>query len=201
MSKTQQLLEIAHENTVIRAKDVEALGIHRQYLKRLCELGLLIHSGRGIYTCPSADITSYHSLVEVTQRVERGVICLLSALNFYQITTEAPFEVWLAISRSSRPPQDKLLPMRIVYMSEETLIEGVEINELQGVKVKVFSLAKTIVDCFKYRQKIGLDIALNALKESWIQKRIQIDEIWYYAKICRVKTVIRPYLESLVNYC
>ena len=200
MSKTQQLLEIAREKSVIRAKDVEALGIHRQYLKRLCEQGLLIHSGRGIYSCPSAEITSHHSLVEVAQRVPKGVICLLSALNFYQITTEAPFEVWLAVATSSRPPQDKLLPMRIVYMSGLTLIEGVEIYELQGVRVKVFSLAKTVVDCFKYRSKIGLDVALNALKEAWIQQRLQIDELWYYAKICRVKTVISPYLESLVNY-
>lgn len=199
MSKTEQLLKIASEKSVIRAKDVEVLGIHRQYLKRLCEQGLLIHSGRGIYTCSSADITSYHSLVEVTQRVPSGVICLLSALNFYQITTSAPFEVWLAISNSSRTPKDELLPMRIVYMSEETLTQGVEIYHIQGIKVKVFSLAKTVVDCFKYRYKVGLDVALNALKESWQKKRINIDEVWHYAKICRVKTVIRPYLESLVN--
>lgn len=197
MSKTQQVLEIAQNVGVIRAKDLEAQGFHRQYLKRLSEQGLLIRSGRGIYTCPDADITEHHSLVEAAQRVPHGVICLLSALSFYDLTTQVPFEVWLAIAHKDRPPKDPILALRPIYMSGQALLAGVETYELEGVSVRIYSLAKTVVDCFKYRRQLGLDVALEALKEAWLQRRCTMDELWHYAQICRVKTIIRPYLESL----
>ena len=108
-----------------------------------------------------------------------------------------PKKVWLAIDHKARLPKDELLPMRIVYMSGRALSEGIEIHQIQGVSVKIYSLAKTVVDCFKYRHKIGLDVALEALRECWREKRCSVDELWHYAQICRVKTVIRPYLESL----
>jgi len=197
MSKTKQVLEIAQKVGVIRAKELEAQGFHRQYLKRLEEQGLLIRSGRGIYTYVGAEITEAHSLVEVAKRVPHGVICLLSALNFYELTTQIPFEVWLAIHSKKRSPKDDLLTLRLVYMSGSAWEEGIETYQLEGEIVQIYSLPKTIVDCFKYRHKIGLDVALEALKESRRQNRCTIDEIWHYAKICRVKNVIRPYLESL----
>ena len=197
MSKTQQVLELAREVGVIRAKDVAAKGIHRQYLKRLEQQGLLIRSGRGIYTYVDAEITERHSLVEAAKRVPSGVICLLSALSFYELTTQAPFEIWLAIDQKARSPKEAILPLRIVYMSGQALYAGIESHSIEGVSVRVYCLAKTVADCFKYRHKIGLDVALEALRECLRQRRCTIDELWHYAKICRMKNVIRPYLESL----
>jgi predicted transcriptional regulator of viral defense system len=197
MSKMQQVLELVPKAGIIRAKDVEEKGIHRQYLKRLEQQGLLVRSGRGIYTFVDAEITASHTLAETGLRVPHGVICLLSALSFYELTTQTPFEVWLAINQKARPPKDKLLPMRIVYMSGEALEAGIEEHQIEGVSVRVYCLAKTIADCFKFRNKIGLDVAIEALRDCWREQRCTMDEIWHYAKICRVQNVIRPYLESL----
>ena len=197
MSKTQQVLDYAREKGIITAKDIEAKGIHRQYLKRLEQQGLLIHSARGIYTFADSEITENHTLAETAKRVPSGVVCLLSALSFYELTTQAPFEVWLAIPHKHRPPKDNLLPLRIVYMSGQSLEQGIENYLIEGVNVQVYSLAKTVIDCFKFRHKIGLEVALAALRECWRERRCSMDELWHYAKICRVHNVMRPYLESL----
>ncbi|WP_298905208.1 type IV toxin-antitoxin system AbiEi family antitoxin domain-containing protein [uncultured Nostoc sp.] len=193
----QQVLELAHNVGAIRAKDAEAKGIHRDYLKRLEQQGLIIRSARGIYTSTLAEITESHSLVEAVKRVPHGVICLLSALSFYELTTQAPFEVWLAIPQKARAPKEDILPLRIVYMSGKALESGIEEYEIEGVRVPVYCPAKTVVDCFKFRNKIGLDVALEALRECLKERRCTIDEIWHYAKICRMQNVMRPYLESL----
>lgn len=197
MTKMQQVLELAHDMGVIRAKDAEAKGIHREYLKRLEQQGLLIRSARGIYTFTDAEITESHSLVETIKRVPHGVICLLSAFSFYELTTQSPFEVWLTIPQKARAPKEDMLPLRIVYMSGEALESGIEEYEIEGVRVPVYSVAKTVVDCFKFRNKIGLDVALEALRECLKERRCTIDEIWHYAKICRMQNVMRPYLEAL----
>lgn len=193
----QQVLELAHEMGVIRAKDAEAKGIHPEYLKRLEQQGLLIRSARGLYTFTEAEITESHSLVEAAKRVPHGIICLLSALSFYELTTQAPFEVWLTISQKARAPKEDILPLRIVYMSGQALKSGIEEHEIEGVRVRVYSVAKTVVDCFKFRNKIGLDVAIEALRSSTRERHCSIDEIWHYAKICRMQNVMRPYLESL----
>lgn len=197
MTKMQQVLELAHDMGVIRAKDAEAKGIHREYLKRLEQQGLLIRSARGIYTFTDAEITESHSLVEVVKRVPHGIICLLSALSFYQLTTQAPFEVWLTIPQKARAPKEDMLPLRIVYMSGLALESGIEEHEIEGVHVPVYSVAKTVVDCFKFRNKIGVDVAKEALRESLKERRCTIDSIWHHAKICRMQNVMRPYLEAL----
>jgi predicted transcriptional regulator of viral defense system len=197
MSKTRQIVNYARKLGVIRAKDIQAKGIHRQHLKRLEDKGMLIRSARGVYTFANADITQNHTLAEAARRIPNAVVCLLSALSFYELTTQTPFEVWLAIPQKSRPPKDDLLPLRIVYMSGESLEEGIEEHKVEGVPVRVYSLPKTVADCFKFRNKIGLDVALEALQECWREKRCSIDDLWHYAKICRVHNVMRPYLESL----
>lgn len=194
----QQVLEIARNMGVIRAKDIEKKGIHRQYLKRLEEQGLLIRSGRGIYTYFDAEITENHSFVEATQRVPHSTICLLSALSFHELTTQNPFETWLAIDQKARSPKDDLLSLRIVYMSGQALKTGIEVHQLEEIPVQIYSVAKTVVDCFKFRNKIGLDVALEALRECWQKRRCTMDELWHYAKVCRMKNVMRPYLESLI---
>jgi predicted transcriptional regulator of viral defense system len=190
---------------VLRSRDLEPHGIHREYLRRLEQKGLLIRSGRGIYTPQDTDFTEYHSLVEATQRIPHGVVCLLSALRFHEITTQVPFEVWLAIHGKSHTPREKLIPLHIIYMSGQAFESGIETHQLEGIPVQIYSLPKTVADCFKYRNKIGLDVALEALRETWCgllvrsDRRCTMDELWHYAKICRVSNVMRPYLESLTS--
>jgi predicted transcriptional regulator of viral defense system len=196
-SKTQQVLALALETGILRSRDVETLGIHREYLRRLEQQGLLIRSGRGIYTLQETDFTEHHSLVEASQRVPRSIVCLLSALRFHEITTQAPFEVWLAIHGKAHTPREKLIPLHIVYMSGKAFESGIETHQLEGIPVQIYNLPKTVADCFKYRNKIGLDVALEALRESWRDRRCTMDELWHYAKICRVSNIMCPYLEFL----
>ncbi|NEQ64924.1 MAG: transcriptional regulator [Symploca sp. SIO2D2] len=197
MIETQQVLQLARDVGVIRAKDIISQGIHPSALQRLEKQGLLIKSARGLYTHVNANITEQHSLVEAAKRVPKGVICLLSALSFYELTTQAPFEVWMAISSKTRRPNDSFLPLRIVYASEAILYTGVEEHVIEGIPVKVYSVSRTVTNCFKHRNKLGLDVALEALRESWRERRCSMDELWKAAKIDRVQNVMRPYLESL----
>lgn len=156
-----------------------------------------MRSGRGLYSLADTNLTENHSLAEACKRVPNGTVCLLSALCFHGLTTQAPFEVWLAIDHKARPPKDDILSLRIVYMSGEALNAGVELHQVEGVTVRVYNQAKTVADCFKYRHKIGLDVALEALRQCWRERRCTMDELWHKAKICRVANVMRPYLESL----
>jgi predicted transcriptional regulator of viral defense system len=197
-SKTEQVLLLAREVGVLRPKDIEAQGIHREYLRRLENKGLLFRSGRGLYTLCDTAVTENHSLASACKRVPKGIVCLLSALRFHELTTQAPFEVWLAIDGKARFPKEEILPLRIVYMSGKALTAGVEEHLIEGVIVRAYSIPKTVADCFKYRNKIGLEVALEALRASWQERRCTMDELWHYAKICRVANIMRPYLESLV---
>ena len=127
----------------------------------------------------------------------RVIVCLLSALRFHCLTTQAPFDVWVAIPKAARVPKASFPPLRIVRFSGDALTEGVEQHMVDGVSVRITSVAKTVVDCFKFRNKIGLDVALEALRDAWMAKRVTMDELWHFAAICRVANVMRPYLESL----
>ncbi|WP_459864738.1 type IV toxin-antitoxin system AbiEi family antitoxin domain-containing protein [Endothiovibrio diazotrophicus] len=133
----------------------------------------------------------------MARRTPHAVICLLSALRFHDLTTQAPFEVWLAIPNKAHAPKMEYPPLRIVRFSGAALTGGVEEHVIDGVAVHVTSVAKTVVDCFKFRNKIGLDVALEALRAAWAERRVSMDELWHYAKLCRVANVMRPYLESL----
>ena len=146
---------------------------------------------------PGREVSAHGSLAEVARRVPKGVVCLLSALRFHGLTTQAPFEVWLAIENKSLAPKLDFPPLRIVRFSGAALTEGVEEQVVDGVTIRITGVAKTVADCFKYRNKIGLDVALEALREAWHEKRMTSDDIWRYAKICRVANVMRPYLDSL----
>jgi len=201
MSKSatiQRVLELVGSMGITRPKDLRVHHIHPEYLRRMEQQGLLQRVGTGLYTLAKTEITEHHSLAEASKRVPKGVICLLSALRFHSLTTQAPFEVWIAIDQQARRPNEPMLPLRIVYMSGASLLEGVEVHQIDGVEVKVYSPAKTIADCFKYRNKIGLAVALEALRDCWHKQSCTMDELWHYAKICRVAQVMRPYLESLV---
>jgi predicted transcriptional regulator of viral defense system len=193
---SDKLLDLARSNELVRPKDLVPLGIPRVALTRAVRNGQLQHLGRGLYGL--SRLASAHSTyAEVACRVPKGVICLLSALRFHNLTTQAPFEVWLAVANKAATPKLDYPPLRLVRFSGDSLHEGIEEHIVDGVSIRVTSVAKTVADCFKFRNKIGLDVALEALREAWREKRMTSEEIWQYAKICRVANVMRPYLESL----
>jgi predicted transcriptional regulator of viral defense system len=194
-----KVLELVKAVGVLRPRDLDPYDIPRIYLSRLCAAGKLQRIGRGLYVLPESDVTENHSLAEACKRVPKGTVCLLSALRFHEFTTQAPFEVWLAIGEKAWRPRMKNPPLRIVRFSQATLSAGIEEHQIEGVTVQVYSPAKTVADCFKYRNKIGLDVAIEALRECLREKRCTMDDLWHYAKICRVGNVMRPYLESLAT--
>ena len=196
---TNRVLQLARELGVIRSRDLARYGIAREYLTRLTRAGLLERAGRGLYILPDAELTEHHSLAEAAKRVPAGIVCLLSALRFHDLTTQAPFEVWLALPPTARRPRASTPPLHVVRFSGWALTEGVEEHVIEGVLVRVYNPAKTVADCFKYRNKIGLDVALEALRETWRERQVTMDELWRYAEVCRVATVMRPYLESLIT--
>ena len=190
-------MQYVRRKRIVRPRDLEALGIPREYLLRLHRQGKLIRTGRGIYTLPDAAVTERHSYAEVAKRVPEAVLCLLSALAFHEFTTQSPAAVWIALGKGARKPTILSPSLRVVRLTEPSLTEGVEKHTVEGVAVRVYSAAKTVADCFKFRNKIGLDVAIEALKDSLRQKKATINDIYRYAKICRVSNVIRPYMESL----
>jgi predicted transcriptional regulator of viral defense system len=193
----ERVLSLARRNGVLRARDLAIHGIAREYLVRLHQKGLLSRATRGIYVPVDAEMTEHQSLVEACKRVPHGIVCLLSALQFQNLTTQIAHEVWLAIDTKARRPKVEYPPLRIVRFSGAALTAGVESHRIQGVPVRVTTPARTVADCFKYRNKIGLDVALEALRDCWQQKKATMDELVAAARICRMANIMRPYLESL----
>jgi predicted transcriptional regulator of viral defense system len=193
----EKTMQYVRQHGIVRPRDIEAIGVPREYLLRLHRQGKLDRAGRGMYMLPDAAVTERHSYAEVAKRVPEAVLCLLSALAFHEITTQNPAFVWIALRQGARTPALRSPSLRVVRLSGPSLTEGVEGHLVEGVPVRVYSAAKTVADCFKFRNKIGLDVAIEALKDSLRQKKTSINEIYRYAKICRVSNVIRPYLEAL----
>lgn len=196
-SKTQALLNLARTQGVVRSADLRLKGIPREYLSKLHREGVLERASRGVYYLHDTELTEHHSLAEAIKIAPKGVICLLSALRFHELTTQSPFKVWLALDRKAHRPVGDGVPLHVVRFSGRALTSGVEEHLIEGVKVRVYSPAKTVADCFKYRNKIGLDVALEALRDYWKSDGTGADELWKYAKVCRVANVIRPYMEAL----
>ena len=192
-----KIIRIVKRSGVIRPKDMDAHGIPRKYIHLLHHEGILNRVGRGLYVLEDASPSENRTIAEVCKRVPAGVVCLLSALQFHRMTTQSPHEIWLAINHKSRRPKEPMLPIRIVRFSGLALTAGIEQYTVEGVPVNVFSSAKTVVDCFKYRNKIGLDVAIEALRDCHRSSKCTMDELWEYARICRVAKVMKPYLESL----
>ena len=193
----QNILDLAAERSLIRPRDLTERGLPTVALTRLVRQGRLQRVGRGLYALPDRPVSEHNTLAEVARKHPQAIVCLLSALRFHDLTTQSPFEVWLAIPNKARAPKMDYPPLRIVRFSGEALTVGVEDHVIDGVPVRVTSVARTVADCFKFRNKIGLDVALEALQEAWRAKRVSMDELWRYATLCRVTNVIRPYMESL----
>ncbi|MBI4878384.1 MAG: type IV toxin-antitoxin system AbiEi family antitoxin domain-containing protein [Planctomycetes bacterium] len=182
---------------IARTRDLERAGISRTQIRRLLERGLIERVGRGLYGRPSAPLTERRHFAEAARRVPGGVICLLSALRFHGLTTQSPFEVWMAIDRKAWRPRCEHPPLRLVYLSGPALREGVEVHDAGGVTLRVFSAAKTVADCFKFRNKIGTDVAVEALRDYLRVHPKHLEAVWRFAAVDRVAHVIRPYLEAI----
>ena len=197
-STKETILDLARQRGILRARDLDEQKLPRVFLSRLVGEGRLLRLSRGLYTLPDRELTEQATLAEVAIKYPNSVFCLLTALQIHELTTQSPHQIWLAIDAKARAPQLDYPPLKVVRLSREALEAGAESMRIDGVvSVLVTNIEKTIVDCFKYRNKIGLDIAIEALQEAWRRKRISVDRIWEYATICRVTNVMRPYLESL----
>ena len=184
-------------NGVARSRDLVAAGITRSELSRMVADGRLVRVDRGLYAKPGFQSSEHGSLAAVSRRAPSVVFCLLTALRFHDLTTQAPFELWIAIGNKSHPPRLDYPPLRVVRLSAESLGVGVEAWKVDGVPIRVTSVAKTVADCFKFRNKIGLDVALEALREARHTRKASAVDLWRYAKIDRVANVMRPYLEAV----
>lgn len=193
----ERLVELAGAAGLLRSRDLAAHGIARTYLGLAVQRGMLRREGRGLYAVPDAPITEYATLAEVCKRVPRGVICLLTALRVHDIGTQNPPDVWLAIRRKDRKPKLAYPRLRIVRFSERAMTEGVEERNIGGVVIRITTRARTVADCFKYRNKVGLDVAIEAVRECVGKRRCTPDELWRAGKVCRVANVMRPYLEAM----
>ena len=190
-------MALAKAKGILRPRDLAAQGIPREILRRLCESGELTRTGRGLYVAETESITENHTLAEVARLVPRGIVCLLSALRFHELTTQSPGEIWLAIPSNARRPKVSVTTIRPVHFSGSALTQGVEEHVIEKVPVRIYSAAKTVADCFKARNKIGLDVALEALRDYWRKRKGTMDDLVRFAKICRVARIMQPYLESL----
>lgn len=193
-----RILELAREKGIIRAGDVEADGCSRNYLYQMHRTGDLRRLSPGLYTLPDAPVTEHSLLAEAAKRVPQGVVCLISALAYYGLTTQIPHELWLAVPKGSRRPRIAYPSLNLTYVSGPAYSFGVREYVVGGVAVRIYSPAKTVADCFKFRNKVGLDVALEGLREVWRSRKATVDELMEAAEVDRVSKVMRPYLEVIV---
>lgn len=193
---TKKVLEILKNRGSLRSRDFANEGISREMLRYLYKKGKIERSGRGLYRL-GGQMEEYRSLLEASKLVPKGIICLLSALRFHEIGTQEPFEVWMALPNNAWRPRIDVLRLRFVYLSGKAFSEGIEVHSASGGKLRIYCPAKTVADIFKFRNKIGLDVAIEALRDCLQSRKATRDELWYYAKICRVQKIIKPYLEAM----
>ncbi len=197
-SETKALALFRQNKGVLRAREAVRLGIYSMTLNRLQNKGLIELISRGIYRLTGLEPLSHQDLVIISERVPGGVICLLSALAFHKMTTHNPREIFVAVPRGHLKTRIDWPPVHVFLFGDKAYSEGIETHILDGVSVKVYSREKTLVDCFKFRNRLGLDVFLEALKAYRGKSPIQVDKILYFAEICRVKRIIMPYIESIL---
>ncbi len=196
--KEQKLLALVEQQGILHARQLADHGIARVYLQRLVDKGKLERIGRGLYRSPQAEVSLHHSLAAAAQRTPEAVVCLLSALAFHELTTQLPHVVWLALPPGRSPPQPDYPPIQVVHVSGRAFQAGVEAHVIEGVIVSIYGVAKTVADCFKFRNRIGADVAVESLRQCLAERRCTVDELLHYAAICRMTKVMRPYMEALL---
>lgn len=194
---TQRVLDLLSQKGILRPCDLDGIGVPRVVLTRITANGQLEKTGHGIYRLPDSQSSEHESLATIATKVPQAVFCLLTALQFHELTTQLPRQVWIAMPRGSHTPRIDYPPVKMIQFSGEAYAQGIEEHERDQVTLRVYGIAKTIADCFKHRNKIGLDVALEALKDARSRKKVSADDLWRYAKICRVANVMRPYLEAV----
>jgi len=195
-NQSLQVLELARQKGFLRASDLDQIHVSRVVLARLSADGLLEKVSRGVYRLPGSADSSPESLLTVATRAPQAVFCLLSALQFHELTTQLPRQVWIAMPQGSHVPKLDYPPLKLIQYSGAAYSEGITEIKFGKVSIRVYDVAKTIVDCFKHRNKIGIDVAVEALKEARRKKMIDMNALWHYAKISRVANLMRPYLEA-----
>ena len=196
-TQTQRVLAAVHQRGLLRASHLQELGIARVVLSRLTTSGQLERVGRGVYRLPDAQGAELESLATIAVKVPQAVFCLLTALQIHELTTQLPRQVWIGMPQGSHVPKMDYPPVKMVQFSGEAYAQGIEVVRADQVELRVYGVAKTIADCFKHRNKIGLDVAIEALSQALATNKTNANDLWRFAKICRVANVIRPYLETL----
>ncbi len=197
-TQEEKVVQLLRKRGVLRPGELAKPGLPRIALSRLSQKGKIERIGRGLYALPDSQSRENRTVADASRKVPGGVICLLTALRLHRVSTQSPREVWIAIGEKDwKPVPAGYPPLRIVRFSGAAKTQGIVHMAIENSSVKTYNLAKTIADCFKYRNKVGLEVALEALREAWRAKRVTADELWRYAKVCRVSNVMRPYLESL----
>ncbi len=189
----------SRRKAIFQPRDFAAAGLHPEQIRRLVQAGALEKAGRGRYVLPGTELPDEMGLALVAAAAPSAVLCLLTALRVHGIGTQASREIWIAVDRRAAKPRIDYPPVRVVRFSGSALTFGIETRDIGGIPVHLYSAAKTVADCFKYRNKIGLDVAIEALRDGLAQKRFSRDALWEAAGVCRVSRVIRPYLEALEN--
>lgn len=185
-------------NGLLRVSEAIRLGIPEHIVYKMSEKGELVKEARGLYRLADSDPLGNPDLVQVSLLVPKGVICLISALYFYEITTQIPHSVYIALPQNTARPRLKYPPLEVFWVTNSLHSVGVDVHVLDGVKVKIYDREKTIADCFKFRKRIGEEIALEALKDYVNQPALDVHKLLEYAKINRVEKLITPYLKSLL---
>lgn len=200
MKKKTDPIEIFRKHQgILRTSEALRLGIHPAHLYKLRDEGVLESLGRGVFRLASMPDFSEPDLVLVAKRVPKAVICLISALAYYELTTQIPHFVYLALPRTARPPKVSYPPLRCFWYSEDAYKKGVETISVNGCHVRIYNVEKTLADCLKFRQKIGMDVVLEALKAYWKRGHANLDKLFEYAKICRVEKILHPIIETIVS--
>jgi predicted transcriptional regulator of viral defense system len=197
-AKEKAIGQFRKNQGMLRTAQALRLGIHPRTLYALREEGLVVPVTRGLYRLADAPELSDPDLATVAARIPSAVVCLISALAHHGLTTQIPHQVYVALPRHSAYPRLGHPPLRVFQFSKAAYEAGIEIKQLEGIELRVYCPAKTIVDCFKFRNKVGLDVALEALRDAWRHKKATMDDLWRFAQVCRVTNVMRPYLESVV---
>jgi predicted transcriptional regulator of viral defense system len=197
MESQERILRMARKKRLFRLSEATAAGVHPELVRRLTRQGQLTRVGRGLYALPTLEPTEHYTLAEVAKRVPKAVFCLLTALRFHGLGTQNPREVWLAVDRRAGIPRVDFTPVRTIRLSGAALTTGIDVHNIEGVKVRVTSPAKTVVDCFKFRNKIGIDVAVEALKDYRRTRKGTVDELWREADRLRLAKVMRPYWDGM----
>lgn len=192
-----RVLRLLSSKGLLRPINLDEIGVPRMVLTRMTKTGLVKKIARGLYRLPDIPSSERESFAAISAKVPRAVFCLLTALQIHELTTQLPRQVWIAMPRGSHKPKIDYPPIKMIQMTAETHLAGIDLIDCDQVNLRVYCVAKTVADCFKHRNKIGLDVALDALKEARAKKLASADDLWRYAKICRVANVMRPYLEMV----